>query len=416
MTADDQTVPARYDQSEPEPPLGTAFGLWVGAATLSNFGSKVQSFSLTWEASASGAALTTTIAIVAGAPGIVLIMMGGALTDRYGARQIMIVCDTVMCGVVSFGLLAIWLWSVTVPLLLGLALVGGTVSAFYQPASGSFPRSFTCGDNLAKATARVGGLGQIARIIGPSAGAALVVALGLGGVLGINLVSFLLILLVLVGIRPPREKQIDTPAPARALTSIRSGLYAAWRIPGMRASLLALACVAGTVLPVLFLCLPLLVRHHGWGASAAGWIESAWIIGSLSLTAIIANHGPLKPIGRMLIVGPILASLGIAGVALAPGLWIALPAAVVMGIGTMLFSGQLAPLYLSWTPPELTGRFQALFGLIQALASLIVDAPYGVIAARIGPTTAMLVAAGICLVATGVILTSHPLRSCKELT
>ncbi|QDP94692.1 MFS transporter [Microlunatus elymi] len=110
-------------------------------------------------------------------------------------------------------------------------------------------------------------------------------------------------------------------------------------------------------------------------------------------------------------IGPLAAAVGAIMIAVAPTLPCAVSGSVLMGIGTATFTGHLIPLFLVWTPPELTARFQSLFGIVQAVPMVIMNLAYGLIAARLGAGSALLVTAGICAAAAPVVLGNHRLRT-----
>lgn len=123
----------------------------------------------------------------------------------------------------------------------------------------------------------------------------------------------------------------------------------------------------------------------------------------------MARYGAHRRMGLMIMVGPLVAAVGAALIAIAPNVQVGVAGSVLMGIGTVIFTGHLAPLYLAWTPPELTARFQALFGIVQAVPMALVSAPYGMLADALGARIALAAAAVVALAATGVVLSSRRL-------
>ena len=439
-------------------------GLCVAAGTLSQLGDTMQMFAVNWEATRYGARVAGLVATVGVLPRAVLMLVGGVLADRYGIRRIMIICDAVMAVLVAIGCAVLVSSDAGLAVIVGLAVGGGIVSAFYLPAAGGFVRLFVPDDRLAIVGARVAGVQQLARMVGPALGAVSIVAFGLTGTLGLNLATFLIILMALIMVRPPRRlaavestghpgrQVLDGPRPdppisaycaapyghtdgvADAQRSTRppsrrrrrhctrlvplvtaqiggSSLRRAARTPGMPAALGSVALVAGGVLPVIYLGVPLLARELAWGAPAAGWIESAWIVGSLLVTGVIAKFGPARRMGLLIMLGPLVAAVGAAMIATAPLVPVAVGGSVLLGVGTAAFTGHLGPLYLAWTPPELTGRFQSLFGIVQAVPLVLVNTPYGLLADSFGARIALLASAAISLVAALLVGATRRLRT-----
>lgn len=393
---------------------GAGLAICVAAGTVSALGTAIQSFALTWQASAFGphaAGLATTLGIM---PRVLLMLVGGAAADRYGIRRVMIICDAFLTGTLTAALCYLCFHPAGLILIITLSMIGSAVSAFYLPASGGFVRLFVTADRLPRVMARVGSLQQIARLVGPPLAAVLVITLGLSGVIGLDLISFVVVLVALSIIRPPFTLRADDDAAEKMITGVLTAIRAARRTPGMVPALTATALVAGSVLPILYLIVPLDVRARHWGVATAGWLESAWIVGTLTITVIIALTGTYARAGLMVMVGPLTAAIGGATIAAAPTIPVALGGSVLMGIGTAVFTGHLTPLFLAWTPPAFTARFQALYGIVQAVAMLLVNLPYGLVAGTAGPGTAMLTAAIVCGAASVLVLANRRLRSARN--
>ncbi|SDS76455.1 MFS transporter [Microlunatus soli] len=400
--------------------------LWAGTATVSGLGDSVQAFALSWEASGFGPAAAATVATLGILPRVLLMLLGGVAADRYGIRRVMIICDG--CMIIVLGCAVGYLSAVPVSLavIIAISMLAGAISAFYLPAAGGFLRLFVPTDQLPRVMARVSGLQQVARLIGPSLGAVLVIMVGLRGVSMINLVSFAAIMMVLSLVRPPISLRATDPGaagqgadgtggPPRGIRSVvadlATGVGQAARTPGMRAALGSLALVAGGVLPMLYLCLPLAVRERQWGVTAAGTIESCWIVGTLAVTLVVAKVGVHHRTGLMIVLGPLVAAVGVTLIAVAPTVPIAGVGAVLMGVGTAVYTGHLSPLFLVWTPPALTARFQSLFGIVQAAPMLVMNPFFGLAATAVNATAALAAAAVSCLAASAVALSSARLRT-----
>lgn len=396
---------------------GAGLGLWAIAATVSGLGDSVQAFALSWEASGFGpgaAALVATLEIL---PRVLLMLFGGVAADRYGIRRVMISCDAAMIIVLGLATGYLLARPADLPVIIAISVIAGVVSAFYLPASGGFVRLFVPAERLPQMMARISSLQQIARLVGPSLGAVLVIIVALLGVSMINLASYAAILVVLAVVRPPIKLNADPGVQPTKITAVFSeladGIRSALRTEGMVAALGSLTLVAGGILPTLYLCLPLLVRQRRWGVSAAGTIESCWIVGTLAVTLVIAKWGVHRRTGPMIAAGPLIAGSGALLIAIGGTVPIAGGGAVLMGVGTAVYTGHLSPLFLAWTPPHLTARFQSLYGIVQAAPMLLMNPIFGLITSALSASAALCVAAAVCLAATAVALSSRRLRSSR---
>ncbi|MGH3656228.1 MAG: MFS transporter [Micromonosporaceae bacterium] len=396
-------------------PFPGSFRVWLGGATVSAVGDGVLFFAIGWTAAGLGGQMAGLLLSLVVLPRTVLMLVGGAVGDRFGLRRSVIGCDVVMCGVLVTYLVAEQSPLPASVLLGGLALAIGTVSAFRLPASGALPRLFVTDDVLPRAMSVTGSLLQIARMVGPPLGGLVVVITGMTGAVSVNLLSFAVIVLVLVMVVPPYEQ----PPPAGADSTLRQiieGLRAVRRIPGTGALLGAVALIAGSLLPVLSLCVPLAAREREWSATATGLVEATWIVGTLGVSLVVAKWGTWPRPVRPLALGPLCAGVGVLGIAVSPTPGFAIVGALVMGVGTAAFTTHVAPLYVLRTPEGMLARFQALFGVVQSAAILVVHNVLGAVAGTGGAALAMTVAAVLSVCAALVIIASPTLRAARTTT
>ena len=399
----------------PAPPLlRGGFVAWLMAATISATGDGVFYFALTWTASGLGAHTVTLVLIAGLLPELLLTLVGGTAADRWGLRRTIIGCDLAMCVLLAAYLTAAHVVAVTGVLLAAMALGDGLVNAFHRPANNTFPRLFFPTPLIPRAMSLTGSAMEVARIAGPPLGAVLVVALSMNGAVLADLASFVVVLAVLVAVRPPYEPARTQAAAGSAIGELRAGLRAVRQVPGVGAMLAAVGVVAGSVIPMLGLCVPLLTRSRGWSARDAGLMEAFWIVGALGVSLLVAKVGiGARPVGA-LSVGPVLASLGIVVAVAAPVPVVAYAGAWLMGIGTAVFTSHLFPLYLLQTPDGMLARFQSVLLVAQLLAMLGGNAWLGGFASHFGPAPAMLAAAGACACAAAPVLASPTLRRVRR--
>lgn len=243
-----------------------------------------------------------------------------------------------------------------------------------------------------------GGLLEVARLVGPPLGGVVIAAAGLSGAVVADLIGFLLIGLVLVTVRPRYE--LDVPPDTGPLARrVAEGLRAARQVPGVVTLLAAVALVAGSLIPVLSLCVPLVARERGWTAGQTGLVETAWIAGTLGVSVVIARRGTSRRPSGPLVGGPLLAAGGVLVIALDAELMTSLAGAWVMGVGTALFTGHVFPVYVLKTPDGMLARFQALLGLVQAGPLVLSNNALAAVAGFVGLSAAFGVAAGCCALA-----------------
>ncbi|MEU6236841.1 MFS transporter [Kitasatospora sp. NPDC047058] len=373
--------------------------LWLGGTQAGLLGDAALYFALGWAASAHGGGAAGLVLTAITLPRTALVLLGGAVADRFGARRVMLAGDAVMLA----GTLALAAAAsgpgIPLRLLVAAAAVIGTVDAFYLPASGSMPRRLVGAHQLPRALALRQAGGQVAALLGAPLGGALVAVGGLAGAALADAVSFGLVLLVLLRVRPPAER-----GPARSaadspglLREAAAGVRLALADPLLRAALLLTGAAAGALLPVVSLLVPLLARTHGWGAGAVGLVGGGEGAGVLVVAGLVSWRGTLRRAGAGAAAGLCTASAGIAVLAWAPGVAPAVAAGVVAGAGSGLFACHLGPLVLGGAPEGHLSRVQALLTLVQSAALVLSTGLLGVLADTAGarwPTA-------LCALATG---------------
>ncbi|MFI8460429.1 MFS transporter [Kitasatospora sp. NPDC085464] len=391
----DATVPRAAVRS----PLPRPYLLWLAGTQAGLLGDAALYFALGWATSAHGGGATGLVLTAITVPRTALVLLGGAVADRVGARRVMLAADAVM--LVATAALALVAGSRGTPLwlLVAAAAVIGTVDAFHLPASGSMPNRLVPADRLPRALALRQAGGQGAALLGAPLGGLLVAVGGLPGAAVADAASFGVVLLVLLRLRPGAAAPSAAPsdAPAGLLREAASGVRLALRDPLLRAALLLTGAAAGALLPVMSLLAPLLARAHGWTAGTAGLVTGGQAAGVLAVAGLIAWRGGLPRAGVGAAAGLCTASVGVTLLALAAGPAAAVAGSAVTGVGSGLFACHLGPLVAAGAPDSHLSRVQALLTLVQSGALVLANALLGVLADTAGATLPTL----LCALAAG---------------
>lgn len=343
----------------------TPFRTWSVTAALSTLGDSVTYFALGWTAAEQGPGAAALVLTLQSVPLCVLILLGGAVADRWGIRHTMIWCDAAMV-LALLVFLAHTTGGASLPALCLLAVAAGTAAGLRRPADGAFPRLFAADEQLARALASVSLLQQIARTSGPALGGAL---LGLGGLpltTGLDLATYLLVLSVLLRVRPPYEETPLLGAPVA--TGIRASLIAA-RAQGVVPLLTAVTLLGAGVLPTVILCVPLAAQERGWSAAATGLVAGCWTVGTFLVTCAVSRWGAFGVRAR--VVGPVVAAGGVLALAATSSVPAGAGALLLLGAGTATWTTTAFPLFVRATPAGMLARFQALLGFAQNLAVML---------------------------------------------
>jgi MFS family permease len=209
--------------------LPRQYVVWLGGALVSQVGDAALYFALGWAASGHGASAAALVLSAASLPQTVLLLIGGAIGDRLGARRVMITCNSVMLVVAAVLAVTSWRWGAPLALLIAASLVIGTVNAFYLPSSGSMPRQLVADATLPRALALRQSGSQLVSMIGGPVGGALVAFAGFAAASLTDSVSFGVVLIALIVIKP------GSPHPphhaAASCASPRTPYGSHWRRP-----------------------------------------------------------------------------------------------------------------------------------------------------------------------------------------
>jgi MFS family permease len=400
---------------------------WAGE-NLSVLGDQFHFMALAWltlQLTGSGLALGAVL-MAAAIPRAVLMLVGGAISDRREPKTVILATN--LLRAVAVGTIAALvltgraeLWQVAV-----MAVIFGTVDAFFYPAIGSFLPLLVGRDRLPAANAVFQATGQLLGLIGPALAGVTIAIIGTGPAFAIDSASFVFaaaaITLVHGGLRArtriPTTNDLpgEHPTPAGAstpvassgiLTTIREGARYAVGDPGLRTLLLMSAALNVAFTGPISVGLPWLsANRFDAGSAGFGVMISGFGAGAL-VGAIVA--GSLQRIrhqgGIVLAIGALL-GLGLAAIGLAPGIAVVTLIALAMGLGV----GFINVMVVSWiqgrTDPAMLGRVMSIMMLGSVgLAPLSLVVTGALI--DIQPTLVYLGAGGIILATVAVAVATR---------
>ena len=291
--------------------------LWIGGG-VSALGDQFYLVALPWlvlQLTGSNLAVGTVL-MCAAIPRAVLMLGGGAVSDRIAPRRIMLrtaSLRTIFVGAVG---LLVWFHVIQLWHLYVLAFAFGVADAFGLPAFQSLLPQLVEREQLPAANAAFQSVYQIATMIGPAPAGIVIKALGTAWAFLIDAVSFLFILAPIYAL--PRT----TTAPAARAEGkhfghdILEGLHYVWRDAAMRGLMILMAgvnlCIAGPII----VGLAALAKFKFGSPTAFGVLISAWSGGALIGSIIAGTRKQKTHRGLTMIVASGLVALAIAAVAL----------------------------------------------------------------------------------------------------
>jgi MFS family permease len=321
------------------------FLLWWIGATTSLFGDQFYLVALPWvvlQLTGSGLAMGT-VAMAAGIPRAVLMLMGGAVSDRISPRKILMATASIRSVLVAAIGVLLWrhilqLWHVYV-----LASAFGVADAFAMPSAGPLMRSLVQPEQLPAANSLWQSSALLTGVVGPAPAGAITKALGAAWAFFLDAFSFLFVIAALWTVPdPPRAPSTGAGRPT-VWSSIGEGL----RYVGSDVALRSLVLLAA----VLNFCLagPLSVGlaymakgRFSSPAAFGGWISSVaagTLVGILLAGVYKSQRRGLLLVGCSVILGAATACMG-----LLPGFWPVASLLAVMGV----FSGFINVQIQAW--------------------------------------------------------------------
>ena len=380
------------------------YRLVFAGETISVLGDQFHFVALAWLAlqlTGSGLALGTVL-MTAAIPRAVFMLVGGAFSDRFSPRTLMLVSNLVRGAVVGVIAALVIGGSAELWHLYLLAAIFGIVDAFFYPALGTIVPMIVPERLLPPANAVMQGSTQVMGLVGPALAGAVIALADTGPAFVMDAASFGVAALAVFLVRGGRRAAPSIEAASRenVLASIRAGIRAAWADPALRGMLVLISVVNLAFIGPVSVGLAWLAEDRFAGGSAAfGVLFSAWGGGALIGAIIGGSIRQIPSFGAVLMAIACVLGAALAAIGVAPTLPIALAIIAPMGVLIGLTNVQ----YISWLQRRAAGE---LLGRVMSLSMLasIGLAPVSLAAAGalvdLGAATLMYgVAGGIVLLA-----------------
>lgn len=288
--------------------------LWMGQGT-SLLGDQFYLIAMPWlvlQPTGGPLALGAVLAL-AGLPRAIFMQLGGAVTDRFSPRTIMLVSDLIRLALMAGLTALVLIHSVDIWMLYAFSLVFGTAAGFFLPASNAIVPGLVEKENLPAGNAITLGTGQLAQFVGPVLAGGLIAWAGRGvhtptgvavsqGLEGAALAfafdafTFLVSVLTLWLMVIPTHR--PAAAPEKVLQSIWSGLRQFWQDTFIRFVLVMMASGGLLFTGTLMVGIPVMATTRLGGVGAFGILMSACAGGSL--VGLVAAGALPKPGARRL--------------------------------------------------------------------------------------------------------------------
>ena len=343
-------------------------------------------------------------------PGVFVGLFAGAVADRVSGRLMLAAMQVgqatlafTLALMVGSGRVEVW----QMALLLALSQIFVT---FEEPSRQVFQRQLVGRSAMGHAIALETGLFNASRVIGPALAGLCLSLLGPASPFGINGISFLAALLILLWLRTPHGPDHDDPDHPLEESGLAAGFQYVWRDRRVLRIFLLLGFfgVAGlgytAVVPAYA---QRLLQSSAGGFSAlqvGGGVGST--VGAILVASVAgARRRDLLVVGGMVLAGLALILAGFAPGVLGPklGLPVAVGLMFINGLGTIAVFATAQTLVQAAVPDAIRGRVVGLWMIVFSAASPVGSLISGLSAHAIG-VVPILVGSGLLCVLVGTVV------------
>jgi len=352
--------------------------LWLGQGT-SLVGDQFMMIALPWLVlMTTGDPLALGIILaLQGIPRAVFMLLGGAITDRFSQRMVMIVSDALRFIMTASLVLMILTGNTSLWLLYVFALIFGTLSGFFLPASQSIVPRIIGSDELMVGNSIVQGTAQLSVFIGPLLAGGLIALFsnshtsisssvsptisGIALAFTFDAFTFIISILTLWLMR------IESTQKAREMSndvfsSIKEGIFFVWKTPKIFMMFLLIAAINFLFAGPFFVGIPVMANSRlAEGAAAFGILMAAYGIGNL-IGIVMSGAIKIKPQNLGLISVAVIGMFGV-GMALfgfINSTWVGFAILFLLGIMNGYISVVIITMLQKNTPPEMMGRLMSI--------------------------------------------------------
>ena len=276
------------------------YRLWLIGGTISFLGDQFYIVALPWLIlQQTGSAVAMGAVMMAGSiPRALLMLMGGAVSDRISARKIMMttatartICVAIIGVLIRFHILHMWE-------LYALAIAFGIADAFAAPAGTAYLPSLLKPEQLVAASSVGQSAAQVTTIAGPIPAGFVIKTLGVAWAFFLDAISFLFIIGALWKLPDPPTSQ----APRKAvLPAIAEGIAYVGRDVPLRSLMLLATMMNFCFFGPVGIGLTYLTKTLFGSPAVLGWLMSVVAVGSL-LGALLAGVWKIRRRGILILL------------------------------------------------------------------------------------------------------------------
>jgi Major Facilitator Superfamily len=349
----------------PRHPIGLPHfrNLWIGL-TISTLGDQFYLVALPWlvlQLTGSSLALGTML-MTAAVPRAALMLVGGAMIDRFSARRVVMATAATRALLVGAVAALVWLGVIRLWHLYLLTFAFGVADAFSFPAGPALIPTLVEPGQLRPANALLQSSVVVSQMVGPAPAGLAIRRWGVAPALFLDAASFLAVLVAIV--RLPEPAKAPSPAagaPPRPsmLHAIAEGLRTVWRDPPLLALMGVFAAINFFAAGPIGVGLPVLAKSLGSAATFGTFLTcfGGGTLAGLVLAGLVKR--PRKRGLQILLMGAV-TGLELVAIGLAPREAVIEALLALMGLGVGFVNVQFGTWLQTRVERALLGRVMSV--------------------------------------------------------
>lgn len=339
--------------------------LWIGV-TISVLGDQFYLVALPWlvlQLTGSSLALGTML-MTAAIPRAALMLVGGAMIDRFSARRVVMATATTRALLVGAVAALIWLGVIRLWHLYLLTFAFGIADAFSFPAGPALIPTLVEPGQLQSANAMLQSSTVVSQMVGPAPAGLAIRRWGVAPALFLDAVSFLAVLVAIVRLPVPAKSPSPSPAagaPPRPsmLHAIAEGLRTVWHDPPLLALMGVFAAINFFVAGPIGVGLPVMAKSLGSAATFGTFLTcfGGGTLAGLALAGLVKR--PRKRGLQILLMGAV-TGLEMVAIGLVPKEAVIEALMALMGLGVGFVNVQFGAWLQTRVERALLGRVMSV--------------------------------------------------------
>lgn len=299
------------------------------------------------------------VAAMGGLPVLLFTTFAGVFIDKINKQKLLIWTQVIEGTVAFIFALAIFTHSASLPLIVILAFIGGTVTAFDLPARLTFIVEMVGKRDLASAIPINNATFNAARFIGPALAGALIAGVGVGWTFVLNGLSFIAGIWAISKMRPVFSSEPE--ASVHPFESLKAGVKYAFNHPTIFYLMFLATGSALFIWPYQPLMPVVAEKVFHSGASGLGSLLSAAGAGSLTGAFTTSALSRRKNKAPLVIAGILISSFALILFALNKNFLLAHLLLYIMGFGILIQVSTVNTLVQLASPDQMRGRIMAVY-------------------------------------------------------